>query len=289
MALDFPTYAPGTNIGQTYSPAGVSKSWTWNGYQWDAVGGGGATIPSNVTSTEIGYLDGVTSSIQTQLNGKVNDAGGTTNYIAKWIGSDTIGDTTALQNAEGDFVINGVTVGRGPGGINNTVIGKDAGTNATTNTNCTYIGSGVGGTAGENNVVRIGNSSTTAHYSYGDLLSWQGAGFHGTVSNTGFGAIMEYGWNANGEFVKFANGVQVCWRHWDDNVNYYSDWVFPSGFSAVPAGIFVTLDTAGAKFGTVEETTTFPDQTRIFRWDHDGTQNETTVSIRAMAIGRWFN
>ena len=50
-----------------------------------------------------------------------------------------------------------------------TVIGYEAGGNATNNQNCTYIGYNTNGVAGENNVVRIGNSAITKNYLVGDL------------------------------------------------------------------------------------------------------------------------
>ncbi len=59
---------------------------------------GSVVLPSTtsigtVSSTEIGYLDGVTSAIQTQINGKfATPTGLTTNYVTKWNG-------TALANS----------------------------------------------------------------------------------------------------------------------------------------------------------------------------------------------
>jgi len=47
-------------------------------------------IPVTLTATEIGYVDGVTSSIQTQLDGKVNDTGNETIDGVKTFTSDPI-------------------------------------------------------------------------------------------------------------------------------------------------------------------------------------------------------
>jgi hypothetical protein len=47
--------------------------------------------------------------------------------------------------------------------------------------------------------------------SSGKLLSPDGSAFFGTVSNSGNGAIMERGSNANGDYVKFADGTLMCW------------------------------------------------------------------------------
>ena len=57
-----------------------------------------------VSNTEFGYLDGVTSAIQTQLNGKqatlINPVTGTgtTNYIAKFTGTSAVGDSQIFDN-----------------------------------------------------------------------------------------------------------------------------------------------------------------------------------------------
>jgi len=47
--------------------------------------------------------------------------------------------------------------------------------------------------------------------SSGKLLSPNGAAFFGTVTNSGNGAIMEHGSNANGQFIKYADGTQICY------------------------------------------------------------------------------
>ncbi|REA65451.1 hypothetical protein DV963_13265, partial [Staphylococcus pseudintermedius] len=58
-----------------------------------------------MSSTEIGYLDGVTSSIQTQISGKfATPIGLTTNYVTKWNG-------TTLANSQ--IFDNGTNVGIG--------------------------------------------------------------------------------------------------------------------------------------------------------------------------------
>lgn len=51
------------------------------------------------------------------------------------------------------------------------------------------------------------------------------------------GAIIEQGSNANGEYVRFANGLQICWR-----LNYsptpsgdIHTWTFPAAFVSNPA------------------------------------------------------
>ena len=70
-----------------------------------------ATYPS---LTELSYVKGVTSSIQTQLNGKQNTltnpvtGTGTTNYLPKFTGASTIGNSNLINDASGNLGL-GVT------------------------------------------------------------------------------------------------------------------------------------------------------------------------------------
>jgi hypothetical protein len=77
MAINFPA-EPEVADEYTYN----DRTWTWSGEVWtpnraqytanrDIISDAdGYLVPSAVTSTEVGYLDGVTSSIQTQLDAK---------------------------------------------------------------------------------------------------------------------------------------------------------------------------------------------------------------------------
>jgi len=67
-----------------------------------------ATYPS---LTELAYVKGVTSSIQTQLNAKASTLSGTTNYISKFTSSSAIGNS-ALQEVSGNLGL-GVTPSAG--------------------------------------------------------------------------------------------------------------------------------------------------------------------------------
>jgi hypothetical protein len=98
MAVDFSDFSPSTTIptsayfvGYEKNESGGERKWTYGTLRSEL---SAQIIPSGVTSTEIGYLDGVTSSIQTQLNGKVNDAGGIVNSVAKWSTANTITDSS---------------------------------------------------------------------------------------------------------------------------------------------------------------------------------------------------
>lgn len=58
-----------------------------------------------VTQTELGYLDGVTSAIQTQINGKLATPSMTTDYAPKWNGTTFV--DSALQFASSNAILAG--------------------------------------------------------------------------------------------------------------------------------------------------------------------------------------
>lgn len=72
----------------------------------------------------------------------------------------------------------------------------------------------------------------------------------GTVSQSGgvpTGAVIERGSNANGEFVRFADGTQIC--QYTGDISFYdagrlrSSWTFPAAFFSPPhVGVTVDLD-----------------------------------------------
>lgn len=61
-------------------------------------------------------------------------------------------------------------------------------------------------------------------------------GLVGTVSQSGgiaTGAVVERGSNANGEYVRFADGTQICSASTGGGVFLFT-WTFPAAFSAEP-------------------------------------------------------
>ncbi|WP_353618908.1 hypothetical protein [Tropicibacter sp. R16_0] len=63
----------------------------------------------------------------------------------------------------------------------------------------------------------------------------------GSVSQSGgtiTGAVIERGSNANGEYVRFADGTQICWHVLDlvggGDVTISANWTFPAGFTGDP-------------------------------------------------------
>lgn len=66
----------------------------------------GKVVVSDVTSTELGYLDGVTSSIQTQLNGKQASVTGGASTIT---GSNLTASRALVSNSSGKVAVSAVT------------------------------------------------------------------------------------------------------------------------------------------------------------------------------------
>jgi hypothetical protein len=120
----------------------------------------------------------------------------------------------------------------------------------------------------------------------------------GTVSQSAgvpTGAIIERGSNANGDFVKYADGTMICWSSVLSQQNTantqsgnwwrqttFDTWTYPVGFNIAPMGC--------ARSGNVA---------RMFNVTNTGTSsllvgklggdNDTTArDYQVIAVGRWF-
>lgn len=180
---------------------------------------GTVTLPSttaigSVSSTELGYLDGVTSALQTQLNARFTTPSGlTTNTMPKWGGSafsnsliTDNGTTVTIPTlaATNDALISGITVGKGGGAVaSNTAVGLNAlagnstGTaNAAYGTNAGRFITGSGNTA-------IGNTALNSNTSGGLNTAVGRDALRGIIAsgnNTGLGVNAGY-YLANGSTV----------------------------------------------------------------------------------------
>lgn len=108
----------------------------------------------------------------------------------------------------------------------------------------------------------------------------------GTVSQSGgvpTGAIIEQGGNANGFYVRFADGTQICWHTFITSSSADSTWTFPIVFLS-NRRIFATSESASALFATV----TSPSDENVLCniWNASGVR--TSARINTFAIGRWF-
>ncbi|WP_417511455.1 hypothetical protein [Methylophaga sp.] len=117
----------------------------------------------------------------------------------------------------------------------------------------------------------------------------------GTVSQTGgdpTGAIIERGTNANGDYIRFADGTQVCWYQVATtnsvaaNDSEAGSWTFPAEFIAIP----VVSPKAGGALGSrlinlVETGAT----TSTANWVAQNlSASSQSYSARYVAHGRWY-
>lgn len=103
------------------------------------------------------------------------------------------------------------------------------------------------GTTGNYDILPVakgGNGNAT-----GTAAKLAAAGMVGTVSQASgvpSGAVMQYGSNTNGSFIRFADGTQICWQRSSTaiavtsgpaNGLYYGSvvWTFPAQFIAPPS------------------------------------------------------
>ena len=122
----------------------------------------------------------------------------------------------------------------------------------------------------------------------------------GTVSESSgdpTGAVIERGSNSNGEYVRFADGTQICLIsgtdtfttsssgqvHRDDST-LGSSWTFPAAFSTSPICAFHPF--GSTIWGACGVTSATALSARIL-WSSVSRSNDS-ISHRSVAIGRWF-
>lgn len=142
--------------------------------------------------------------------------------------------------------------------------------------------------------VRSALGSTGALYSRDSIL-----GAVSQASGIPSGAIIERGANANGDYVRYADGTQICWFNasvTDQAIDavYGSlftgtrSWSFPIAFSGSPTvsvGLFRWG--TGAGWGTVGGIASASGIT-LRAFDIVSRATGTATSISAIAVGRWF-
>ncbi len=126
----------------------------------------------------------------------------------------------------------------------------------------------------------------------------------GTVSQSGgtpTGAVIERGSNANGDYVRFADGMQICWGTLDLGYNYGSrmrgTWTYPASFASVPTVPAPGMTSAYSgtpgpnEIGLLQSIAQASDTIVDLYRSAGGTTNfdpADTYTVRAMAVGRWF-
>jgi len=133
----------------------------------------------------------------------------------------------------------------------------------------------------------------------GGGFSYNRTNILGTVSQSAgvpTGAIIERGSNANGEYVRFADGTQICTfiyseSAYDITTAYLGGyrgggviWVYPSAFIAKPAVQATPELLSGFGCGLGTQSTT---QAVLF-WFAAGSQAAADRMAALVAVGRWF-
>ena len=139
-----------------------------------------------------------------------------------------------------------------------------------------------------------GNGNTT-----GTATRLAAAAIVGPVSQAAgvpTGAIIEIGSTANGEYVKFANGTQICRLGYSGTlaldallygayVSGWITWTFPAGFIARP-NVIVTPKDDSALFGFVSASGNGGIEN--IRLGQNATSGASVRSANFVAFGRWF-
>ena len=146
----------------------------------------------------------------------------------------------------------------------------------------------------DNNLVWGGGSAGTARrkiYHEGVII--------GTVSQSGgtpTGAIIETGSNANGRYVRWADGTQICWHSEASNravnsavgnifISATANFTFPAAFVAAP---LVTPTATNSSVAPCWADNSGPNTTTTGPIYGFGPQNTATVALGYVAYGRWY-
>lgn len=112
----------------------------------------------------------------------------------------------------------------------------------------------------------------------------------GTVSQAAglpTGAIIETGSNANGQYVRFADGTQICTANLASLTSGDTTWTFPAAFSTVDAPPRCTVSPKANAFRVgVIGTGTTGNSITFGCYDQAGARQINTCDLQA--IGRWF-
>jgi len=117
-------------------------------------------------------------------------------------------------------------------------------------------------------------------------------------SGVATGAVIERGSNANGEFVKFADGTMICTRQWSASLavttiyaeGYYGviPWTYPATFSTIHHGSLTGKSSGRLAFMCGLADNAFSTTTiNFYLFDIDASHTATYL-MGAFAIGRWF-
>lgn len=123
----------------------------------------------------------------------------------------------------------------------------------------------------------------------------------GTVSQSSgvpTGAIIQRGSNSNGEFVRYADGTQLCWAEMitssqlfaaDAQLQIAAQWTFPASFIASPQ--YIDIVPTGVSSGYFNVRIVGPSASGagdIYMINTSSASQNSGTRMRCFAIGRWF-
>ncbi len=294
------------------SEPGVGASWQT---YWDLVaakgadgaGTGDVVGPAGATNGHVAVFDGATGKLIEDGGNSLNDflklSGGTLTGILAF--NSTLGSSNQLldlQQGYGVYSDNAGSVGSSRLWINSPDNGE---INLGPRTGGEFLALG-----------RFNAELFQVRSSFGTLfqvdesdLLWKGQHVYrqdnivGAVSVSGggtpTGSIIEKGSNANGQYVKYADGTLICWRTWTTTTlaidGAYGDlfigalsWAYPSAF----VGELPSVNCSYLKWGTSASWPALSalslTSTSIRVYDIQSRPAGTGTAISVTAIGRWY-
>lgn len=104
------------------------------------------------------------------------------------------------------------------------------------------------------------------------------------ISGVPSGALIETGTNANGTYLRFANGTQFCFFGLDSSATVQQVWTFPAAFTGSPQTVHMTpvaIASAAPGISLLSSTSV-----SFAVWD--SADARVAAFTRITAIGRWF-
>lgn len=114
----------------------------------------------------------------------------------------------------------------------------------------------------------------------------------GTVAQSGgvpTGKLFEKASNANGYYVRLADGTQMCWHRFTTSGTGVDLWTFPAAFLDINYGLLVTGDssTGGTSNTVIKGNNNSTTQGGVHSLLSDGTTYAAS-DVSCFAVGRWF-
>jgi hypothetical protein len=156
-----------------------------------------------------------------------------------------------------------------------------------------------------------GTGAATASLAFDNIVLPRLLGTVSQSSGTPTGAIIETGSNANGFYIRFANGLQICLSaaltfSYLNTTALSVTWTFPAAFAGDPAPTWFSLMTlpfasgqyTGVSFGSVaylavDHTDLFQASATLSLIKTEGTASfdsgDSIANVRVAAFGFWFD